>query len=146
MNTPDVHPDMELLDRLRAGLLDDDPRRRELETHLSACEYCRQRSDWRTVMNTVELATPAIEQRLNNARKQALHAPQRSLAPRRLVPLAAAASIALLAVVLVNPWQQTDNTDSQLAASSTDAPEFYEELDFYLWLADHKRVDEDSAT
>jgi len=143
MNTPNVHPDTELLDRLRAGLLDDDPRHMELEAHLNQCAVCRQRCNWQGLMKTAELATPADEQQLDSAREKALRAAQRSPLLHRLIPLAVAASIALVVVMLMSPLQEPDE---QLAATVKEEPELYEDLDFYLWLADHKRVDKDSAT
>lgn len=146
MNASNAHPDRESLDRLRADLLDDESRRRELEQHLRECAVCRQRYDWQGLMKAADLAGPALEQQLDHAREQALRAPRRSLLSRRLVPLAVAASIALLAVILVNPLQQAPDPDTQLARDSREAPELYEELDFYLWLADHKHANEDSAT
>ena len=47
MNRSEQHPDSILLDQLRAGLLDGDPRQKsELEQHLQHCERCRRAYDW----------------------------------------------------------------------------------------------------
>ena len=47
MNKPEQHPDSELLDRLRSGLLDDSPlEKASLEAHLQQCDYCRRAYHW----------------------------------------------------------------------------------------------------
>lgn len=146
MKTPETHPETELLDKLRAGLLDDTLQREQITNHVRNCESCRQRTDWQGILSSSALATTELEQRLNNARRQALQAPQRSMMARRLAPLAAAASIALVAVLLINPMQQSPTTDSALSVAGQDSPELYEDLDFYLWLTEHSNGDKDSAT
>jgi len=147
MKTPDLHPDTELLDQLRAGLLDDDPARKaELETHIRDCAVCHRRYTFNGMLQPGALASSDLDRQLNEARRRAMQAPARHRA-QRLVPLAVAAAIALVAVVLVNPVQELISTDHQVASSTTgkDVPELYEELDFYLWLADHNK-DKDSTT
>ena len=139
------HPDTELLDQLRAGLLDDMPAKKaELESHIQHCDTCRQRYDWPAVLRS-GAAQSDLNQRLDRARRQALAVPEKSLL-RRLVPVAAAAAIALVTVVLVNPLQDTGNNDLQLASSGEEnTPEVFEDLDFYLWLADHTDTDDSST-
>ena len=46
------HPDTELLDRLRAGLLDDLPREKAaIEEHLATCESCRNHAGiWKQLL------------------------------------------------------------------------------------------------
>ena len=146
MSRHNLHPDTELLDQLRAGLLDDDPAQKtELEAHLETCQQCRQRYDWGGRLHTGGLAIPEAGQRLDQARRQALQATGSGLV-QRFAPFAVAAAIALVAVLLVKPALQPDSNEARLASSeSREVPELYEELDFYLWLADHKE-DKDSRT
>ena len=57
-----------------------------------------------------------------------------------------AASVALVAVLLVKPALEPEPDEARLASTDVrEVPELYEELDFYLWLADHKE-DKDSRT
>ena len=146
MNRHNLHPETELLDRLRAGLLDDDPvRRTELEAHLKGCQRCRQLYGWDGHLRVGGLAIADTGQRLDQARRRALQSKPPGLV-HRFVPFAVAAAIALVAVLLVKPALEPESEEARLA--STDArevPELYEELDFYLWLADHKE-DKDSRT
>ena len=146
MNRHNLHPDTELLDRLRAGLLDDDPvQRTELEAHLEDCQRCRQRYNWDGHLQVGGLAIADTGERLDRARRRALEATPPGLA-HRFVPFAVAAANARVAVLLVKPALEPETEAARLA--STDArevPELYEELDFYLWLADHKE-DKDSRT
>jgi ferric-dicitrate binding protein FerR (iron transport regulator) len=144
MNRDNRHPNDELLDRLRAGLLDDSPEQQhDLETHIAHCPRCRQRYDLPHALAAVAIREPAL--RLDAARRQALQAPRRS-AMRRLAPLAAAAAAAVVAVLLVQPLQQHEEPDTRVAQRETrEIPELYEDLDFYLWLADHKQ-DKDSRS
>ena len=146
MSRDKLHPDTELLDQLRAGLLDDDPvRKTELEAHLQGCGRCRQRYDWDGRLQVGRLAIPHPSQRLERARQQALHAVAARRLPR-VVPFAVAAAVALVAVLLIKPALQPEPEQARLAGgNATEVPELYEELDFYLWLADHKG-DKDSRT
>jgi hypothetical protein len=146
MNRHNLHPDSELLDRLRAGLLDDTPaRKRELEAHLENCQHCRQRYDLGGTLRVGALEIPDARQGLERARRQALQAPPRTPA-RRLAPFAVAAAVALVAVLLVKPALEPEPESARLASNGNkEVPELYEDLDFYLWLADHKE-DEDSRT
>ena len=89
--------------------------------------------------------TQHLLRQLDQARHQALLA-RKKTALRRFAPLAAAAAIALVAVLVVKPLQSPDTGDTRLAGTTPDAvPEIYEDLDFYLWLTDHK-ASPDSST
>ena len=137
MNGFERHPDSELLDRLRAGLLDDDPRQRvTLEQHLQECAACRRAYDWPARLAGLDRLPDA---RLDELRRRALSG-SAARAPRRLLPLAAAAALALAAVGLVSLLPSPSSPPApRVAASDTgQVPELYEDLDFYLWLADHK--------
>lgn len=139
MNRPDQHPDTELLDRLRAGLLDEDPLQKAgLEAHIKQCVTCRRGYAWPAAMRSDDAQIQHLARQLDGARRKAL-LPRKKTALRRFAPLAAAAAIALVAVLVVKPLQSPDTDDTQLAGTTPGAvPEIYEDLDFYLWLADHK--------
>lgn len=137
MNGLERHPDSEQLDRLRAGLLDDsDPQQRaRLETHLRECSTCRRAYDWPARLAGLE--TPDAQ--LDALRRRAT-AGGRTRRHQRLLPLAAAAALALAAVGLVSLLPSPSSPPAPQVASGerTPVPELYEDLDFYLWLADHK--------
>ncbi len=137
MNMHEAHPDSEQLDRLRAGLLDDEHALKTgIESHLADCEACRKRYDWSGHLKPGGLPLDAPVEQLANLREQAINAPA---PPRRLLPLAVAAALALVAVVLVKPALQDQPARTQLAQTPTETtPVLYEDLDFYLWLTDHK--------
>jgi hypothetical protein len=146
MNRPDQHPDSDVLDQLRAGLLDDDvSRKAEVEAHLRLCRNCRQRYDWPAALRADDERSRDLDGRLNLARRQALASTKKS-ALRRFAPLAAAAAIALIAVLAVRPLQSPDEQQTRVAGTRPAAvPEVYEDLDFYLWLADHKATPDSST-
>jgi len=146
MSKPDQHPDSELLDRLRAGLLDENPLQKAgLVAHIRQCVTCRQRYDWPAALRSDGAQVQQLVGQLDRSRRQALLTRKKS-ALRRFAPLAAAAAIALLAVLVVKPLQSPDTDDTRLAGTTPSAvPEIYEDLDFYLWLADHK-ASPDSST
>lgn len=137
MNGSERHPDSALLDRLRAGLLDDKPSQKTaLEQHLQQCEYCGDAYHWPT---TVAAAVPEPDDRqLDWLRQRALMTAGPGRRRSRLAPVAVAAVLAIAAVGLFRLLPPTDTDPSQIAASGQNVPEVYEDLDFYLWLADHK--------
>jgi hypothetical protein len=140
----EIHPDSEQLDSLRAGLLDDDPRlKADIETHLGQCAACRKRYDLAGHLLPGKLPVDLPAGQLDRIRHQALEARK----PRQhLLPFAIAAALALVAVVLVKPSLQDKSPDTRMAQTAAEnTPVLYEDLDFYLWLADHKG-DSDSST
>jgi len=144
MNMHETHPDSELLDRLRAGLLDDEPTlKTEIEAHLGICNSCRKRYGWPSHLRPGTLPIDAPDEQLDLIRRRALE----GSAPRqRLLPFAIAAALALVAVVLVKPSVQDEHPETQLAQSPAEnTPVLYEDLDFYLWLADHKEDDDTTS-
>ena len=141
MNRSEQHPDSELLDRLRAGLVDDPAEKNALEAHLADCADCRSRYQWPTLLRG---DTSAVDRQLEGFRQQALQA-KATRSRRRLLPLAAAAAVVLVAVAVVNLFPESDYPPGQLADNSSEVPDLYEDLDFYLWLADHKGA-ADSST
>lgn len=143
MNSFEQHPDTELLDRLRAGLFDDQPQlRTRLEQHLQHCADCRRAYDWPAGLQGSGASPDA---QLDALRKQALARPAHR--GHRLLPLAAAAVLGLAAVGLISYLPSPDAPPApQIAVSEQNkVPELYEDLDFYLWLADHKGTDDSST-
>ena len=136
------HPDLEMLDRLRAGLLDDRPDERSaLEQHLAGCETCRLHLDgWQQLGPSAlgpRLDTASLAGELQAARRRALNSP-RQHRHRVFAPYATAAI--LLIAVSIGFWTMNPVSDTpQMTAGSSQAvPDIYEDLDFYLWLANQK--------
>ena len=147
MNRPDQHPDTEILDRLRAGLLDENPSQKAaLETHLQQCETCRRACHWPVAaLQPNSTQSERLARQLDRARHRALQAPAKT-SLRRFTPLLAAAAIALVAVLVVKPLQSPESEETQLAVTGPGAvPDIYEDLDFYLWLADHNDAPDSST-
>ena len=144
------HPDPDQLDRLRAGLLDDQPETKAgLEAHIAACASCQDRCNWQFLEpRNLGLDADALQQSLRNARRQALQAGGRRR-PYNLVPYATAAL--LLIAVSIGIWtlQPDSGSQQQLAAQDSQmVPDIYEDLEFYLWLAnqnDNGNADEDAS-
>jgi hypothetical protein len=136
------HPEPGQLDRLRAGLLDDQPEAKAaLEAHITGCSICQERNNWQLLHPGAlgpDLDTNALQQSLRNARRQALQTG--SLRHRHgFVPYASAAL--LLLAVSIGIWTQLPENDSQqqiVAQDSRMIPDIYEDLDFYLWMANQK--------
>jgi hypothetical protein len=144
MNSELKHPDIERFDELRAGLLDGRPRlQTELRAHLATCELCRRRADWAPVTGHFKAVESSVAARLNQARTQALDAGQTRRHHLHLTrgPLAIAASVAFVAVLAVHnmPWNQPAQSPAPTVQAMTDNPDLYEDIDFYLWLADHQK-------
>ena len=136
MSMHESHPDSEQLDRLRAGLLDDEPAlKAEIETHLDECNACQKRYNWSGALQPGKLPVDAADEQLDQIRRRALESPATR---HTLLPIAVAAALALVAVILVKPSLQNSQPETQLAQTpAEEAPVLYEDLDFYLWLADH---------
>ncbi|MGB5607485.1 MAG: hypothetical protein WBN51_13275 [Gammaproteobacteria bacterium] len=144
------HPDTELLDRLRAGLLDDQAdARADLESHLASCRACQARFDnWHQLAPQAlgpSLEPHTIRNELQRARKQALN-----VQSHRTPALAAYATAAVLLIaVSAGLWSLQPGSESppQLTAQNTEpAPDLYEDLDFYLWLANQEEGPASSGT
>jgi len=135
-----THPDTEQLDRLRAGLLDAEPERKNaLESHVAACADCQSRlGNWHQLGALTLEIQPGLKPDLMHARRQALAAaPKHHL--RRFAPLATAA--ALLIALSAGLWTLqygTPTVQHMTARTSVDVPDIYEDIDFYLWLATQK--------
>jgi hypothetical protein len=146
MNMHETHPDSEQLDSLRAGLLDDKPQlKSDIENHLGSCASCQKRYDLAGCLQPGRLPVDMPAEQLDRIRHQAL---QPRTLPQRLLPIAIAAALALVTVVLVKPsLQDRDSAPAtRMAQTPLEAtPVLYEDLDFYLWLTDHKE-NSDSST
>jgi hypothetical protein len=136
-----AHPDTELLDRLRAGLLDDSIEiKDQLEHHLVACPQCRSRLHaWEYLGRDTMGAWPVEDKKLSvglkQARRQALTAGRH----RRMIryPVLATAAVLLIAVS-AGLWtlrHEFVDTMPMMARTSEEIPDLYEDLDFYLWMA-----------
>lgn len=137
------HPDLELLDRLRAGLLDEQPAEKAaLEQHIAGCASCRRQLDgWQQLQPSglgPQLDAARLASDLQAARRQALESGSRGSRPVFL-PYAAAA--VLLLAISAGLWSLrpgTDTTPHMAARDSLQVPDIYEDLDFYLWLANQE--------
>jgi predicted anti-sigma-YlaC factor YlaD len=148
LNQP--HPDPEQLDRLRAGLLDNTPDEKAgLKRHLDECSVCRtQFEGWaRFGAATMDAEPPTAA--LQRARRAALATSKRRHSHvRAFAPYATAAL--LMVAVTIGVWtiQPGEESRPQLTAQSGAAiPDTYEDLDFYLWLANQQDTgpDEDQG-
>ena len=144
-----LHPDPERLDRLRAGLLDERPdEKAALEAHLAQCDDCQARLDsWEQLGPGAlgpDLEPVALKRDLRAARRRALD----SSAPQHRHGLAPYATAALLLVaVAIGIWtgQNWLQPEPQITAQAThEVPDIYEDLDFYLWLANQKDTESDT--
>ena len=135
------HPDPELLDQLRAGLLDDQAAvKAALENHIGQCTSCQ------TLMNSWQQLGPAAlgpavdpestRRALLQTRRQALRdAGNRHR--RSFVPYATAAL--LLIAISAGFWIARpgfQDTPLVTADYGSDVPDLYEDIEFYLWLAE----------
>jgi anti-sigma factor RsiW len=133
------HPDLEQLDLLRAGLLDDTPdEKTALETHLAGCPECRAQSGhWQNLAAIVNapLQDASMEADLYRARQAALAAESHT-SRWSIAPYAVAAAL-LVAVTLTMIGLPTGKVSSPSVTTQTAQaiPDTYEDLDFYLWLA-----------
>jgi hypothetical protein len=146
------HPDTELLDRLRAGLLDDRPEEKAtLEQHLEGCERCRTHTGiWQQLgphglgprMDGAGIGTA-----LQEARRQALaHSGSTHVRRRSLLPYAAAATLVLAVTVGLWTSQPGIETTDRVADTGQTVPDIYEDLDFYLWLANQNESETDNGS
>jgi anti-sigma factor RsiW len=142
-----LHPDTEQLDRLRAGLLDDSPRDKdELEAHIARCDTCRARSAGWDQLGRGALG-PGIDgdALARDLRLARLHALANGHGQRqRHVYTSWATAALLLIAVMVGVWtgQSWLQPQPQVTAEAAhEVPDIYEDLDFYLWLADQKETE-----
>lgn len=136
------HPNSEQLDQLRAGLLEDRPEaRRELEKHLASCAACRNAYDSWDQLKPAALGPLQDEsdlaKDLATARNSALST-GRTRVSAALVPFAATALLILgISVALFSIDRDNGNGVQTVAQQEQVVPDLYEDIDFYLWMADH---------
>jgi anti-sigma factor RsiW len=147
MNT-EWHPTPEVLDRLRAGFFDDEPETKtRIREHLATCPACRQQADlWSQATAQLDAQThgdPALSRALAERRRRVL-AMGRESAVTRITPGRMAAAAAVLAVAVgigvvtqLHHGRPVANV-AQLQRSADTNPDFYSEIDFYVWLGDQK--------
>lgn len=140
----EAHPTSADFDRLRAGLLDGEPAAREaLEAHLRQCAACRQRAGWwaRVTETLAEDLPGPVAADLGARRRRALHggviAARRGRAP---LALALTATVAALAIGLgVTVFDEHNRGDVAMRTTLHEqAPDFYGDIDFYLWLMERQ--------
>jgi len=143
------HPDLELLDRLRAGLLDDRPDEKSaLADHLAHCAACQaQFGSWEQLAPGAlgpVIDPAALRRDLRNARVRALDSG--TVRHRHaLAPYAAAALLLIAVTVGIWTGQNWLQPQPQMTAQAThEVPDIYEDLDFYLWLATQKDTESDT--
>jgi anti-sigma factor RsiW len=133
------HPDLEQLDLLRAGLLDNaSDEKAALELHIAGCPECRAQSEnWQRLSGIMEspLMAESLQDGLRYARQAALTA--KSANGRWLVTSYAVAAVLLVAVSAGMLTMLTGEMTSPATTTQTaqTIPDTYEDLDFYLWLA-----------
>lgn len=139
----EAHPDTELLDRLRAGLLDDDAGiKTRLERHLADCPRCRGRVNaWEHLGQNALGTWPVTEDRLSAGLKLARQRAMTAGRHHRIAirhPLLATAAMLLIAVS-AGLWtlrhEFVDTVPMTAARTGEEVPDLYEDLDFYLWMA-----------
>lgn len=132
MNSSIEHPDTETLDQLRAGLLDDDPARKEqLLAHVNTCDQCRP--EWMRWQKIAELSGGLAPSEQERMIRQALDTP-----PRRQHHWLPAMAAAVTLAVGIGLWMggQEINSGGEQIAQQQMSPAVDEDLDFYLWLAE----------
>ena len=135
------HPDPEQLDQLRAGLLDDQAGvKAALEAHIEHCPSCQSLlKNWQQLGPEAlgpQLDPETLGHSLQQARQQALDSKDVRQS-RTFMPYATAAL--LLIAVSIGFWAaQPEHGETTLvtADQGQDAPGLYEDIDFYLWLAE----------
>lgn len=139
------HPALEQLDRLRAGLLDDEmDATSDLEAHIRNCPECQGHLSGWTRLQELALDSEGdqalLASRLRKAREAALSAAAPAKMPLSQPILAIAASLMLVAgLMLWSPWSALYIAPDQMAQTQEEqGPGLYEDLDFYIWLAGHQ--------
>jgi negative regulator of sigma E activity len=99
--------------------------------------------------HSVETMDASTQARLRAVRREALAASEARSRPAWLMPVGSLAVAATVAVLTVSLWLVPPDTavDAQLPApediallSDSEALEFYENLDFYLWLDEENKA------
>lgn len=148
MTTDEWHPTSEELDQLRAGLLDDAPLAgARIRNHLATCEACRQQAElWDQVAAQFDAQAhgdPALSRLLAERRRKALAARpawRRFASGRRITAAAAVLIVAIAGGVFVQLHRAAPTPAvAQVHSETTENnPDFYSDIDFYVWLSNQK--------
>ncbi len=138
------HPEPGQLDRLRAGLLDGQTEEKAaLEAHIAGCPTCQERYNWQLLRPGAlgpDLDADGLRLALLKARRQALQTDnQQQHHHHGFIPYASAAL--LLVAVAIGIWTLPPDNGGQQQMAAQDSrmiPDIYEDLEFYLWLANQK--------
>ncbi len=137
-----LHPDDVALDRLRAGLIEDDAAR----THIAACAACQQRlTVWDRLadqLQTHSAPDSGLARQLRDRRRMALAgrvarpiAVRQRWTPQYLAMAATVATLAIgLSVFVALDRNAPDATPDTSVAQANGAPDIYADIEFYLWL------------
>jgi hypothetical protein len=144
----EFHPHTERLDRLRAGLLDDDPAgKNRLLAHLAACDPCRRRIEaWNGLaraLNDAALDAPSLARELAARRRAALAGRSATRAAVSRAPRYALAATLAALLAGAGVFLALERPAERVAATAqAEMPDLYADLDFYLWLAREGARDE----
>ncbi|MBI5613270.1 MAG: hypothetical protein HY942_09440 [Gammaproteobacteria bacterium] len=137
------HPDDATLDRLRAGLLNDNA---DVRAHVETCAFCRQRlAIWDRLARALpagSLPAGALADQLRVRRQAALAglatgrtSDARRWAPQYLAMAAAVTAVAIgVGVFLALDHDGSDASPDTLSAQADRPTDIYADIDFYLWL------------
>lgn len=133
-----AHPTTAMLDRWRAGLLEESPAQRDaIVAHVHDCAVCQQQIGlWSQTVETLEHGTKdaATTSRLRARRHRAL----RGMTPppsRRIRPLLAlAAAVTAIAIGIGAFLYMGQRTGENAVVATNESGDFYADIDFYLWL------------
>ena len=139
------HPDDVLLDKLRAGLLDDEPSTlADVNAHVEHCAQCRVRLDaWSRLTAALELdhsdeALPAADLRHRAPSEDAKRASGGY--GKFAMALAAALVLALGLRFMLNRHTVGYDQSPVVANGAAKVPDLYSNIDFYLWMAQHNKT------
>ena len=150
------HPEVAQLDRLRAGLLDNNPAAKSrLLDHMRDCVHCRHAVAAIDAVVMSEHGQPdaRLAQQLRMRRQAALAgkaATSRATPPARYFLAPAWALAMILAVVMgagvfLGLEPGSTSTPQELAQAPGDVPDVYADIDFYLWLSNHPATENSDA-
>jgi len=140
MTERDMHLNDEMLDRLRSGWFDDAGEARRARGHLDACARCREAfARWDAVVHDFAGgidAPAALGRELARRRGAALAGSRGSTrAGSRWSYALAGAAAALAVAVGVELGTQLVAPVEPGNMATARAPEFFTDIDFYVWLA-----------
>ncbi|MDE2088893.1 MAG: hypothetical protein KGJ12_02615 [Gammaproteobacteria bacterium] len=148
------HPNDVQLDKLRAGLLDDEPSTlADVRAHVEHCAQCRARLDkWSRLTAVLELDR-ANEAALATGSRNSVPSAQGTQratgghgVPKLAMALAAALVLTLGLRFMLDRHTIGYDQSQVVANDATKAPDLYSNIDFYLWMAQHNKTTGGSDT